>query len=168
MTTASLLRMTPLAEADPSAIDRLLDIAFGVDRRMRTAYRIRDGMAAIPALSVAALDEADELLGTLQCWPVALDGAVPLVLVGPVAVVPGRQRGGIGQAMMRHMLATADAADTDPQVLIGDPEYYGRFDFEARWTMAWTVPGPVERRRLLARVPAGRTLPAQGHLGPRR
>ncbi|WP_174274521.1 GNAT family N-acetyltransferase [Sphingomonas bacterium] len=160
--------IAPLLEADPAAVDALLDTAFGRDRRQRTAYRIRDGMTAIPALSFAAFDEAHTLVGSLQCWPVALDFRTPLILVGPVAVDPDLQRGGIGRRMMNRMIAAAEATEADPLVLIGDPEYYGRFfGFEARWTREWGVPGPVVRRRLLARVPAGRSLPVAGHLGPR-
>lgn len=147
----------------------LLDRVFGADRRRRTAYRIRDGMTAIPDLSFAAFDRAGELVGSLQCWPAALDGDVPLVLVGPVAVEPAHQREGVGRAMMERMITAADYIGSDPLVLIGDPEYYGRFfGFDARWTQGWTVPGPVERRRLLARVRAGAALPHDGHLGPRR
>jgi predicted N-acetyltransferase YhbS len=51
-------------------------------------------------------------------------------------------------------------------VLIGDPEYYGRFGFTAEATAGWEVPGPVERRRLLART--AHPLPRHGMLGPRR
>lgn len=159
----------PLLSAAPAEVDALLDHVFGEDRRRRTAYRIRDGMTAIPDLSFAAVGSGGRLLGSLQCWPAALDGDVPVILVGPVAVEPDFQREGIGRAMMDRMIAAADYLDCEPLVLIGDPEYYGRFfGFEAHWTKEWTVPGPVERRRLLARVPAGRTLPAEGHLGPRR
>lgn len=152
----------PLAEASPHEIERLLDAAFGADRRARTAYRLREGVAPIAALSFAAFDDARALVGSLQSWPVALtppDGApVRLVLVGPVAVRPDRQRGGLGRALMEHALARADAAGADPQVLIGDPEYYGRFfGFTAESTGAWDLPGPFERRRLLART-GGRSL----------
>jgi predicted N-acetyltransferase YhbS len=161
--------IVPIADADPRDVDALLDAAFGADRRRRTAYRIRDGMAAIPALSFALMDDAGNLIGSLQSWPVALDWTTPLILVGPVAVVPGLQRGGLGRAMMMRLIETVDATGADPLVLIGDPEYYARFfGFDATMTGKWTVPGPVDHRRLLARVPAGVTLPAEGHLGPRR
>jgi predicted N-acetyltransferase YhbS len=60
------------------------------------------------------------------------------------------------------------AADREPLVLIGDPEYYGRhFGFIADATANWELPGPFERRRLLART-HGRDLPYRGMLGPRR
>jgi predicted N-acetyltransferase YhbS len=109
------------------------------------------------------------MVGALQCWPIALhgeEGDTPLILVGPVAVDPERQQQGIGRAMMREMLALADARE--PLVLIGDPEYYGRhFGFIADQTANWELPGPFERRRLLART-GGRDLPYRGMLGPRR
>lgn len=168
--TVALPELVPLASVSPQEVEALLDLAFGADRHGRTAYRIREGMEALPDLSFAALGADGGLLGSLQCWPVALhgdDGAqTPLVLVGPVAVSPERQRGGLGRVLMRHMLDRAGAAD--PLVLIGDPEYYGRFfGFTADATQGWEVPGPVERRRLLART-NGRSLPTHGMLGPRR
>ena len=153
--------IAPLSRADPNAIEALLDAAFGADRHTRTAYRIRTGMAAIPALSFAAFDRA-QLVGTLQSWPVSI-GEAPLTLVGPVAVAPQVQRGGIGRMLMTALI---DAAPEDPMVMIGDPEYYGRFfGFTADDTGGWDVPGPVERHRLLARH--GNGLPMSGLLGPR-
>ena len=147
-----------------------LDRAFGPDRHARTAYRIRAGMVAIPALSLAALEDG-QLVGTIQCWPIRFtgdDGAeVPMVQIGPVAVEPARQQGGIGRALTAYALAAAEANGlAEALTLIGDPEYYGRFfGFDASLTAQWRVPGPVERHRLLARgaqVPGG-----AGVLGPR-
>jgi predicted N-acetyltransferase YhbS len=161
----------PIAGTDPDEIERLLDAAFGTDRHGRTAYRLREGVTALPELSFAARDRG-ELVGVLQCWPVELAQAggssVPLVLLGPVAVWPERQQHGIGRTLMRAALATADAINADPLILIGDPEYYERlFGFHAAPTQEWELPGPFERRRLLARVPDGRALPRTGHVRPR-
>lgn len=160
----------PLAGVPGAAVEALLDAAFGAERRMRTAYRIRAGMAAIDTLSFAAFDRA-ALTGTIQCWPIELREsetvASPLVMVGPVAVVPARQGEGIGHALMQ---AAIDAAHTqglaDALMLIGDPEYYGRFGFSAACTAGWDAPGPVERHRLLAFGPC--TPRSTGMLGPRR
>lgn len=155
------LHIEPLSLADPAAVEKLLDDAFGTDRHGRTAYRIREGMVTIEPLSLAAFDD-ERLVGTLQCWPVALDD-VPLILVGPVAVVPGLQRAGVGRAMMDALMAKRRR---NPLVMIGDPEYYGRFfGFSADATQGWTVPGPVERHRLLCKSDS--ELPATGMLGPR-
>ena len=162
-----MVQIVPIAGISAAEVEQLLDRAFGPDRHIRTAYRIRTGMAALPALSFAALD-AGALVGTIQCWPIAFErdggGSVPLVMVGPVAVDPARQQGGIGRTLTAQALAAAGEAT--PLMLIGDPEYYGRFfGFSADRTAGWRVPGTVERRRLLARgaaVPDG-----PGMLGPR-
>lgn len=164
------IRIVPIATVPVEAVEQLLDHAFGTDRHRRTAYRIREGVDAAPALSFAALDEDGALLGTIQCWPIALhhdDGAAtPMIMLGPVAVEPAYQRSGIGQRLMAASLDAADRTGVRAIMLIGDPEYYGRFfGFTADHTTAWRVPGPVERHRLLARGPG---VPhAAGVLGPR-
>jgi predicted N-acetyltransferase YhbS len=54
-----------------------------------------------------------------------------------------------------------------PQVMIGDPEYYGRFwGFSAEPTAGWILPGPWEPHRLLARCDNPAVLPKEGSLGP--
>lgn len=165
-----MIRIVPIAEVEPQAVEQLLDRAFGADRHSRTAYRIREGMPAIPALSFAAIEDG-ALVGTIQCWPILFDADaghdVPLVMVGPVAVEPARQRDGIGHRLMEHALEAARlSGQAGALTLIGDPEYYGRFfGFTADRTGAWRVPGPVERHRLLALGDA--TPGGAGLLGPR-
>lgn len=149
-----MIQTVPIAAVDEAAVERLLDRAFGPDRHARTAYRLRAGTRAIAALSFAMIDDHGALLGSIQCWPVRWDGddgtTRPLVLVGPVAIVPERQQEGLGRRLMETALAAAD--DAVPLMLIGDPEYYGRFfGFDARATGGWRLPGTVERHRLLAR-----------------
>ena len=160
----------PINAVDPAAIEALLDRAFGRDRHGRTAYRLRDGVDAIPGLSFAAIEDG-ALAGTIQCWPITLHGddgsRHPLILAGPVAVEPARQRGGLGKELVHQALDAALELDVDDaMMLIGDPEYYGRFwGFSAEATAGWRLPGPVEARRLLAR---GTKVPAiAGVLRPR-
>ncbi len=161
-----------MSNIEPQAVEHLLDAAFGADRFGRTAYRIRIGMDAVPALSFALVDDG-ALVGTIQCWPVAhrtADGsATPLVMVGPVAVRPDIQRGGHGRVLMTHMLAAAETQADGALMMIGDPEYYGRFfGFTADTTGEWDLPGPFEKRRLLARAANGHGLPrGAGMIGPR-
>ena len=161
-----------MSDIAPQAVEDLLDAAFGSDRFGRTAYRIRAGTDAVRALSFA-LVEAGVLIGTIQCWPVAhraADGsATPLVMVGPVAVRPDVQRGGHGRVLMTHMLAAAETQADGALMMIGDPEYYGRFfGFDADATGDWDLPGPFEQRRLLARAVNGHALPTgAGMIGPR-
>lgn len=165
-------QIVPLNSQPATAIEALLDAAFGPDRHGRTAYRIRDGMPWLPALSFATLDADGALIGSLQSWPVALtqaDGAqIPLIMVGPVAVDPAHQKGGHGRAMMDAVVDAARMRRSEPLMMIGDPEYYGRFwGFDAQGTGGWNAPGPFEPRRLLALAVDGRPVGGIGMLGPR-
>lgn len=157
----------PLSAVEPALVDELLDAAFGAERHGRTAYRIREGMEWLPGLSFAALDEDDHLVGTIQLWPIALTNpggrAHPLLMVGPVAVSPGRQGEGFGKALIATALGAIDPAAPLPQALIGDFDYYGQWDFSAEHTGGWRCPGPYDPARLLAR---GAPLPREGILGP--
>ena len=164
-----MTEIVPLLSRSSAEVEALLDRAFGPDRLLRTAYRVRGAAHALPRLSFAAVD-GGALVGTIQCWPVQLiadDGeAHPLVMVGPVAVAPERQGDGLGRRLVTAALAAAAEAHEDGALmLIGDPEYYGRFfGFTADRTAGWRLPGPVERHRLLARGPA--VPDTAGLLGP--
>lgn len=161
----------PLADVDPALVEQLLDTAFEPERHTRTAYRLREGTQWLEALSFAALDEDDMLAGTIQCWPVALTDtngrAHPMIMVGPVAVLPQLQGMGYGKALMTAALTVIDPRAPLPQVLIGDPEYYERFfGFSAAHTGGWTLPGPWAPERLLCRTANPAVLPQEGVLGP--
>jgi len=161
--------IVPLSAVDPQAVEDLLDAAFERERRQRTSYRIREGAEWLPALSFAALDDEDWLVGSILAWPIALTGADgrahPLLMVGPVAVMPGHQREGYGKALMTATLGAIDPTAALPQVLIGDAPYYGRFGF-AEAPRGWRCPGPWDRARLLVRCDDRAALPSEGMLGP--
>ena len=160
----------PLDQADPAAVERVLDAAFGPDRHTRTAYAIRRDTECLPPLCFAAYDEAGELVGTIQAYPVALTDsngrAYPLIMIGPVAILPGRQGQGFGRALMAAQEAAIDATGAPlPQVLIGDEPYYGKFGF-VEAPRGWKCPGPWDPERLRVRTVSPFVLPPEGMLGP--
>lgn len=161
--------LVPLSAIDPKLVEQLLDAAFEPERRTRTAYRIREGSEWLPALSFAALDDEDFLVGTIQLWPVALTDpagrAHPMIMVGPVAVLPALQGEGYGKALIAAALAALDPAAPLPQVLIGDAPYYERFGFREA-PRGWRCPGPWDPARLLVRGESADGLPGEGMLGP--
>ncbi len=166
-----MANIIPLDQVDGDLIDALLDAAFEPERRQRTAYKVREGTDWLPGLSFAALDEDDNLVGTIQCWPVALTDPSgrdhPMIMVGPVAVMPHEQGRGFGKALMTASIAAIDPRSPLPQVMIGDPEYYGRFwGFTNAHTGGWKLPGPWEPHRLLVRCDNPSILPTEGTLGP--
>ncbi len=166
-----LATLIPLADIDSALIEEVLDAAFGPDRFARTAYKVREGTEWLPGLSFAALDEGEHIAGTIQCWPVALNDesgrAHPMIMVGPVAVLPGLQGQGYGKALVTASLTAIDPRAPLPQVMIGDLDYYGRFfGFSAAHTGGWKLPGPWDPARLLCRTANPAVLPTGGMLGP--
>ena len=171
MSTQIQSTLIPLADVEPALVETLLDAAFEPERRQRTAYKVREGTEFLAGLSFAALDEHDLLAGTIQCWPIALTDpggrAHPMIMVGPVAVLPAQQGRGYGQALVTASLTAIDPRAPLPQVLIGDPDYYGRFfGFTNVPTAGWQLPGPYEPHRLLVRGGNPAVLPSAGTLGP--
>ena len=174
MADLALPTLIPLDQADPAVVERVLDAAFGPDRHKRTAYVIRMGTECLPPLCFAAFDEAGELVGTIQAYPVALTDAQgrahPLIMIGPVAILPGRQGQGFGRALMAAQKAAIEdgrqqGAAPLPEVLIGDEPYYGKFGFSEA-PRGWKCPGPWDPERLLVRAHNSAVLPREGMLGP--
>jgi predicted N-acetyltransferase YhbS len=161
--------LIPLDAVDPAMVEELLDVVFGSERHSRTAYAIREGTDWLPALSFAALDEDERLAGTIQAWPVALTDLKgrqhPLIMVGPVAILPGLQGTGYGRMLMAAQASALDPEAPLPQVLIGDAPYYGKFGFTEA-PRGWNCPGPWEPERLLIRGADHAVLPQEGLLGP--
>lgn len=58
-------------------------------------------------------------------------GARPVVGLGPLSVLPDRQRFGTGSALMHTVLGASDALGYPLVGLLGDPGYYRRFGFVA-------------------------------------
>ena len=163
--------LIPLDSVDPALVEALLDRAFEPTRARRTAYKVREGTEWLPALSFAALDSEERLAGTIQCWPVALTVPSgkrhPLIMVGPVAVLPEQQGAGFGKALVTATLAALSPEAPLAQVMIGDPDYYERFfGFSAAHTGGWQLPGPWDPAQLLCRSDRPEVLPTQGMLGP--
>ncbi len=106
----------PLHAIDSGWTEELLDRAFGEARQARTAYRIREGTEPLGNLCFAAMDDNDYIVATIQAWPIALidnEGkAHPLIMVGPVAVLPERQGEGFGKALITAQISVIDDGAT--------------------------------------------------------
>ena len=69
-------------------------------------------------------------------------GELELLGLGPIGVVPRLQRHGIGSALMKEMIARANAAGERGIALLGDPEYYSRFGFVPSTSLGVEAPDP--------------------------
>jgi predicted N-acetyltransferase YhbS len=142
---------SPALPSDHDAIEHLLDLSFGTERRTKTSYRLREGSTAVEGLSQVVRDEALGVVGAISFWPLVVGAkGTKALLLGPLAVHPARQNLGIGLQLMRTTLATATAAGHRLVLLVGDQPYYGRVGFVQVAEGQVLMPGPVDPKRLLA------------------
>lgn len=102
---------------------------------------LREDRGWIPELSLVA--EADgEIVGHAVATRGTLAGR-PSLGLGPVSVSPARQRDGVGSALMHAILGAADAMGEPVVVLLGSPDYYGRFGFVPASSLGIEAPEPA-------------------------
>lgn len=148
--TAISFSLEPCAPGDHAGIERLLDICFGLARRTKTSYRLREGEEAMAGLSFLARTDKVALAGVISYWRVFIgEQAIPALLLGPLAVHPNLQGQGIGRALMKHTLALAKARGERLVILVGDEPYYARVGFRKVPEGRLVMPGHVDPHRLL-------------------
>ena len=121
-----------------------------------------DALRALARPLVSLVAEADGVVvGHVMFSPVALPAHRELRLMGlaPLAVVPARQRSGIGSALTRAGLERCRDLDVGAVVVLGHPDYYPRFGFTradafgigcqfeappAAWMLLELVPGYLD------------------------
>jgi putative acetyltransferase len=81
--------------------------------------------------------------------------------LGPVAVLPNRQRQRIGSELIEVGLQRAEALGAEMVFVLGEPDYYGRFGFDQKTARPFACPyaGPYFQATILA---PGLGLPAAG------
>ena len=138
--------------SDAAGIEQLLDLSFGADRKAKTAYKLRENVAPIHALSFVAVEEG-EIRGTLRFWPVLIGtAAVPALLLGPLAVHPEERGRAMGLALMTHALDEATRLGHRIVMLVGDAPYYAKVGFHREGAVDLQLPGWVDEDRFLARA----------------
>lgn len=128
---ASLLTIREEAPADYDAVTQLNDRAFGGTFESELIGRLRtDGLVAA---SLVAEDKGRIVGHILLSHLDVTAGARRLnaLALAPMAVVPERQRQGIGSALVRAAIDAARGASADIIVVLGHPAFYPRFGFSA-------------------------------------
>jgi putative acetyltransferase len=85
---------------------------------------------AEPHVSLVAVDQG-LVVGHIMFSPVTLEGHPELKVMGlaPMAVMPERQRSGIGSALVRAGLDQCRELGYDAAIVLGHPEYYPKHGF---------------------------------------
>jgi putative acetyltransferase len=112
----------------------------------------------IDELSFTALAENSDVVGHVTASRATV-GSHSVVAVGPIGVLRDHQANGIGSALMSALLDAADVENVPLVVLLGSPQYYGRFGFRSAVELGVVPPEPkwgsaFQARPLSAYTPA--------------
>jgi len=114
---------------DVEPIRRVLLDAFETDVEADLVDRLQ--MSGALTVSLVAVD-GDGVVGHIAFSPVTIESenaTVDALGLGPMAVVPERQREGIGSRLVEVGLEAAKHAGHDIVVVLGYPAFYTRFGF---------------------------------------
>jgi putative acetyltransferase len=129
--------------ADGRSIRQVNRRAFGRDQEANIVDALRSNGATL--LSMVAVDE-DDVVGHVMYSPVAV-GDMTGAGLGPMAVVPERQRQGIGSDLVTTSLERLRSAACPFVVVVGHPAFYPRFGFKPASpygiSCEWPVPDEV-------------------------
>lgn len=151
------------APADMARVEALNAESFGPGRFAKSAYRLREGVSPIAALSFVAV-ENDVLRGSVRFWPIKVGGHEELLL-GPLAVQSSQRGRGIGIALMQAGIAAAQQGPWRSILLIGDEPYYTKVGFSRLPPGRVKFPGPVDQNRILGlSLKAGEILNLSGQV----
>jgi putative acetyltransferase len=152
-----MLTIRPERSEDYHAVRRVLQQVFGRDASEADLVdALRASSASVPDLCLVALDDED-IVGHLFFSRARLDSGDDVLALAPMAVVPGRQREGIGSLLLKDGLRRATETAFPLIVVVGHATYYPRFGFvpaDAHGIRApWDVPAEAW---MVLRLPAYR------------
>ena len=114
---------------DVDAVREILRATFPTDAESRLVDALRTNGKAL--ISLVAVSD-DEVVGHILFSEVTTTPPNEARGIGlaPVAVRPDMQSREVGSKLIRHGLRLGSQLDYDYCVVLGSPEYYGRFGFE--------------------------------------
>ncbi len=146
-----MFNLTVETAEDADEVEWLYDLAFAPGRQALSSYQLREGVAPVADLCIAARDELNVVAGAIRYWPVLIGAAGDkALLLGPVATHPTRQGEGLGALLVGETLATARDLGWSRVILVGDEPYYSRFGFTREAAKTISFPPPTNPDRLLA------------------
>ncbi len=142
-------------EADYGAVRQVVEAAFGQPHEAALVDALR---AQVPEAISLVAEDAGAIVGHVLFTPVELEpksAHAPVAGLAPLAVLPARQRSGIGSALVREGLRACEAHGYGAVVVLGHPEYYARFGFVPAHTLGLRCefPAPPEVYRVFELAP---------------
>lgn len=134
------MKIRPESAADQEVIRRINIEAFAnhpVSRQ--TEHLIVEELRRAGALEISLVAElGGEVVGHIAFSRATVGGEdIGWRLLGPVAVLPAFQRGGVGSALVRAGLEELRRRGAAGCALVGDPAYYTRLGFSQCQGLSW-------------------------------
>ena len=120
--------------ADSRAIEAVTTGAFlNAPHTSHTEQHIVSTLRKAGKLAISLVAESDgKVIGHVAISAVSIsDGASGWFGLGPISVIPEHQRRGVGSQLVREALHMLRERGASGCVVLGEPEYYGRFGFKA-------------------------------------
>lgn len=115
---------------DLAAIGAVNRAAFGGEEEARLVELLRNEGAMIA--SFVAVDPSGEMVGHILFSPATIVtpmNEMQVASLAPMAVVPSRQRQGVGSMLVKHGLQACKQAGYRAVIVVGHLNYYPRFGF---------------------------------------
>lgn len=164
-------RIRPESLDDHAAIRQLVTAAFGSAVEADLVDRIRASTEYVAEWALVAEDDGG-IVGHVMVSHAILrnaDDEREISMLSPLAVLPDRQRSGIGSALVHAVLDAANERGEPLVVLEGNPIFYGRLGFEHSEVYGisidlptWATPEAAQVIRLSTYDPDDPTL--RGHV----
>ncbi|WP_374571432.1 GNAT family N-acetyltransferase [Acinetobacter sp.] len=144
------MKIRPETAQDYPAIEKLIYAAFlnhphHAPDALPTEHLIVARLRQNNAMSLALVaEDQNQIAGHIAFSPISINGQPSQWYgLGPVSVLPSMQNQGIGSQLIHAGLKILTARKAAGAVLLGEPEYYQRFGFQAHPHL--TLPGvPAE------------------------
>lgn len=123
-----MVTIRPAGPDDHDAIRAVVTAAFGQADEADLVDRLRaDGDALVELVA----EEDGAVAGHILYSPLGTDTGALFAALAPVSVIPGRQRDGLGEALIDTGNALCGLAGAQAIIVLGHPDYYPRFGFSA-------------------------------------
>ena len=136
-----------IRETSSKDLQHILEVekaAFGSDEEAGLVYDLLQDPSAEPILSLL-LFELDEPVGHIIFSRAIFEPPLDLNarILGPLAVVPSRQKSGIGSMLVERGIAMLKDQGVDWVFVLGHESYYPRFQFSPAIPQGFEPPYPI-------------------------
>ena len=140
-----VLTIRPEQSTDHEQVFQVNQLAFGQPDEAHLVQALRRSSAFIAELSLVAVED-ERVVGHILFSRIVVRSRATTheaLALAPMAVLPARQRVGIGSSLVRRGLADARHLGHRVVIVVGHPEYYPRFGFVPGEPLGVTPPFEV-------------------------